>query len=157
MQEGKGRHLPLKILLALVSIVIIAALVFFGLETYWRHTTSLVMVDNMSATSMRIDRVLINDQPQETKGIVLKPVMFKPGKERIRDHSRTDHSAYSTWFKAPRAVIRFELFATLMNETGDQVSGLCLLDNRMRPCFFEVFYTDKRLVCSTCDNTTLLD
>jgi len=52
------------------------------------------------------------------------------------------------YFHAPKKVVRLEM--TVRKGNGEKETLSCALNNRSRPCFFEVCYQKDMLVCSEC-------
>lgn len=147
-----------KILLVIITLILLVILTLSGIAGYYvflKYTTSLITISNLTNTSIRIDGIEINHKRLSNNKEVLRPVVFKSREKGERDFTRKV-DIFSEYVHAPKAFVQMNIDITLLD--GDKrTKATCILDNRRRPCFFEVLYTDNKLLCLDCDEFVLRD
>jgi hypothetical protein len=110
------------------------------------HTGSEVMIWNRTGFDVQFEQVTIDDQVVWTgpELIVSPKDLSKPWLDNRRHCMLLE-------FRAPKKLVEFKL--VMLNKMQEKEALSCTLDNRSRPCFFEVFYHKGKLVCFDCEKT----
>ncbi|MBI4963403.1 MAG: hypothetical protein HY913_09000 [Desulfomonile tiedjei] len=132
-----------------LALLIGACLVFFAIILFLpapedMPPSSTAVICNASGFNVRFEKVIVDDQivceaPELT--IMSKKDLGKPWLDNRLDHLFIE-------FRAPDKFVELRIATLNAMQERDTVS--CALDNRLRPCFFEVGYQKGRLVCSPC-------
>jgi hypothetical protein len=138
------KRLSLKILSglgALVSLIVLIALIPSGCFFFYLSSTSAVSLFNQSGANVRFERVTIDDQ-----------IIWDRSEIAIKTSTGANRSGGSILreFSAPRK--KLELKLVTVNESNEREIVSCTLDNNQRPCFFTVYYFKGRLECGHCQN-----
>jgi len=147
---SRGKSLWLKALIGLglfVVLVVGILAVIVGNYTYERHTRSLISIKNWSGLDVRFEKMILdNEILWEGPNVVVKSKtnLEKPWLDR---HG----TGPMPYFRAPKKLVELKL--VVINQMQERETVSCTLDNRSRPCFFEVFYRKGRLSCSDCDKS----
>jgi hypothetical protein len=150
--DGPKRPKPLwlkaLIGLCLLSVVIILTVaISVGYYAYDRHMSSLISITNWSGSDVRFEKIILD-------GLILweGPDVIVKSKKNVEkpwlDRYGTGPMPY---FGAPKQIVELKL--VVINEMGERETVSCTLDNRSRPCFFEVSYRKGRLSSSDCDKS----
>jgi hypothetical protein len=156
MMKNSGPKRPkplwLKALIGLCLLFIFIILIVaipLGYYAYHRNMNSLRSITNSSGSGVRFEKIIVDDQILwEGPDIIVKSRtnFEKPWLDR---HGRGP----MPYFRAPKRFVELKL--VVINEMQERETVSCMLDNRSRPCFFEVYYKKGRLSCSDCDNSSM--
>jgi hypothetical protein len=147
----RRRPLWLKVLIGLsLSFFLVVGILAIplGYYAYYRHMSSLISIENWSGSDVRFYKVILDDHVLwEGHDIVVKSIknLEKPW---LDPHGRGP----MPYFRAPKKLVELKL--VVINEVQERETVSCTLDNRSRPCFFEVHYMKGRLSCSDCESLT---
>jgi hypothetical protein len=128
-----------------ILIVILIVAIPLGYYAYDRHMKSILFIQNWSGSDVRLEKVILDDQILwEGRDIVLKS-------KRNLDKSglEPEQARLMPYFCAPKKSLELKL--VFINEFQERETVSCTLDNRSRPCFFEVSYKKGKLFCGDCD------
>ncbi len=155
MMKNSGAKRPkpfwLKILIGfgtLFFLIVAIVAIPVGQYIYHSHTDSLLWIVNSSDLGVRFEKVMIDDQiVWEGPAIIIKSKhTLKQPEHRNLGGNIMPH------FRAPKKLVELKLVVIDQMQERETVS--CMLDNRSRPCFFEVFYHKGSLSCSEdCDKS----
>jgi hypothetical protein len=147
---SRRKPLWLKALVAfclLLFFIILMVAVPWGYYAYDKHISSLISITNWSGSDVRFEKIILDDQVLwEGPDVVVKSKknVEKPWLDRYG-------TGPMPYFRAPKKIVELKL--VVINEMGERETVSCKLDNRSRPCFFEVSYKKGRLSSSDCDKS----
>lgn len=142
-REAKRKPIWKKALTALAALFLVIMVVdsiTAGLFIYDTSVSSELWIRNYSGSDVRFEKVTVDGQPVWSKpDIVIKTLknFEKPWLDNRGD-------TISPRFRAPKRDVELQLVTA--NEKGERETVSCTLDNRKRPCLFEVFYYKGKLV-----------
>lgn len=146
-EPGRRRRFWLKILIGFclsALLLVVSVLIFFVYSVHHAlYGFSNVMIWNRSGHDVRFEMVTVDDQV-----IWTGPALIVSPKDLKKPYLDNRRHAMMLGFSAPGKLL--ELKVVIRSKTEDKETLSCTLDNRSRPCFFEVFYHQGRLSCGDC-------
>lgn len=140
----------LKLLVIVIGIGSAVAVGFYAYFVYDLHTRSLVFIRNYSGSTIRFEKVMIGREV-----VWSGPAVNIDSKPATKPWLSASGVGPAPFFRAEKDTVELRITAAVGDKESRTYS--CLLDNRSRPCVFEVFYVENGITCSSCDSDTLLD
>jgi hypothetical protein len=109
-------------------------------------TLSSVFVRNDTGFNVRFEKVIVDDQLVWEE----PDLIFMSKRNLEKPWLDTRRHAFGFDFRAPKKFV--ELKIATLNDLQERDTVSCALDNRLKPCFFEVSYQKGRLFCSHCSH-----
>jgi hypothetical protein len=147
-ENRRGRPFGMKVVVGfgLLSIAtILTGITILGYYAYDRQMSSLLFIQNRSGENVRFERIMLDDQVLwQGPDTIVKAItdLDKPSVD-------SGGGGPMPYFRAPKKYVELKIVAVNGLNKREVVS--CTLDNRSRPCLFEVHYYEGRLVCHDCD------
>lgn len=147
-QKMKRRGALLLIVVVGLCLVYLAIILFVpapkGSCADGMHPRSMAIIRNGSGSNIRFEKVIVDDE------IVWEEPELTIMSKKDVETPWLDKRVASFWidFCAPDKFV--ELKIATLNDMEERDTVSCALDNRLRPCLFEVGYQKGRLVCSPC-------
>jgi hypothetical protein len=109
-------------------------------------TLSSVFVRNDTGFNVRFEKVIVDDQLVWEE----PDLIFMSKRNLEKPWLDTRRHGFGFDFRAPKKFV--ELKIATLNDLQERDTVSCALDNRLKPCFFEVSYQKGRLFCSHCSH-----
>jgi len=133
---GIGMIFVFIVILVIVTLPLVCCI-------YRIFTESALLVRNYSGEDVRFEQVMV-----DSRIIWRGPIVVKTYLNLKKPYLDTRGGHIMPHFHAPRKII--ELTLVTINDQQEREAVSCVLDNRARPCIFDVEYFKGKLKCGKC-------
>jgi hypothetical protein len=144
--EKRGPALSMEKTRSVVIVVMLLAAWIISTPLQGFMFESAAIIRNCSGTGVAFDQVTLNGQIvwKGTRTIIEADVTPQ------KLHTFTPRGAIMVQFRGPKEIVKLELIS--INEMSESETLRCELDNRSRPCIFELRYFKGKLECGKCED-----